>query len=130
MTFLSRSLRFTAAWTLSAALVVLVTTVTTGHTATTRVLDYVTFTQPVAIPDTVLPPGDYAFEALRPDLVRVWRRGTHQVMYTGFTHPVSRLADRGRDVRITFGEAPAGEPMPIARWFPSGRARGHAFIYR
>jgi hypothetical protein len=130
MTFLIRSLRFTVAWTLAAAIVVLATTVSTGHTATARAVDYVTFHQPVAVPDAVLPPGEYVFEAVRPDIVRVWRRATRQVLYTGFTHEVSRLADRKRDLHITLGEAPAGQPAPIARWFPSGRARGHQFIYR
>jgi hypothetical protein len=130
MTFLTRSLRFTAAWTLGAALVILVTTVSTGHTAGARTLDYVTVHQQVAVPDTVLPPGEYVFEAVRPDVVRVWRRATREVLYTGFTHQVSRQGDSRRDLRITLGEAPAGEPAPIARWFPTGRARGHQFIYR
>lgn len=90
---------------------------------------HLTFSQAVSLPGAVLPAGVYTFEALRPDLVRVTSRDGRRVFYTGFTHSVPRPAGLGRDVSVTLGEAPAGQPLPISRWYPEQRGRGHQFIW-
>jgi hypothetical protein len=30
---------------------------------------------------------------------------------------------------LTFAEAPAGTPPPVAAWYPNGDQMGHQFIY-
>jgi hypothetical protein len=90
---------------------------------------HLTFSQAVSLPGAVLPAGEYRFEALRPDIVRVSSRDGRRVLYTGFTHSVRRPDGLARDVFVSVGEAPAGEPLPITRWYPENRARGHQFIW-
>jgi hypothetical protein len=93
-----------------------------------------TFRGPVALPGAVLPTGAYVFEVANPGsshpVVRVSHRDTRRVYFSGFTEIVPRPADLPDDQMVTFGEAPAGKPVPIAAWYPTGRSQGHRFIYR
>jgi hypothetical protein len=93
-----------------------------------------TFSRPVALPGVVLPAGSYTFDlgGTKSDvtLVVVRNRARTQVFYTGFTNTVSRPQGMSRNAAITFGEAPANEPPPIAAWYEIGSALGHEFLYR
>jgi hypothetical protein len=92
--------------------------------------DYVSINRATALPGVVLAPGQYVFEAVegRPDIVRVFDRATKRVLYMGFTELIPR--PDGVTNILSLGEAPAGEPVPIKVWFPTGARRGHAFNHR
>jgi hypothetical protein len=111
------------------ALVLLLTAPTQAQmTAITRT-DYLTFRQPVRLPNAVLTPGKYTFEALVGtglDVVRVTTHDGRKVLFTGFTTPVTR---RSRGAVVVFGEVPAGAPQPIAVWYERGGKVGHQFQY-
>jgi ABC-type Fe3+ transport system permease subunit len=94
--------------------------------------NYLTFSGPVSLPGVTLGAGTYAFVAgpldSDPSLVRVLTRDGQQVLYQGFTTPVTRPAGRGVPA-IVFGEAPANAPMPIRVWYPTLSSIGHQFRY-
>jgi hypothetical protein len=94
---------------------------------------YLTFNKDVALPGVVLPAGTYVFDIANPDtshdVVRVATRDGH-IRYLGLTLGVSRPAALPGAPPITFGEARADSPAPIAAWFPTGTASGRQFIYR
>ena len=94
---------------------------------------HLTFSGSVALPGMTLPAGAYTFELAEPStnlaIVRVMSRERSKVYYTGFTSPILRPSNLAADRMLTFGEAPAGSPPPIASWYPSGESMGHQFIY-
>ena len=94
--------------------------------------NYLTFNKAVALPDAVLTPGTYTFERVPGsiDIVRVTSRDGKRALYMGFTQTVTRPVGMPKDRTVTFGEAPEGEPTPIAAWFPIGSESGHRFLYR
>ena len=112
-----------------AACALLLTVVATGHGADGNIITHLTFDQPVAIPGAVLPAGQYTFQALRPDIVRVSSRDGAQVFYMGFAHQVPRPPGLGHANSITRGEARDGEPRPITAWYPEQRSFGYRLIY-
>ena len=94
--------------------------------------DVLTFSRAVALPGVVIPAGAYAFEVANPDsssaVVRVTRRDTRHVHFAGFTMRVTRPASLPLEQSaVSFGEAPAGEPVPITAWYPAGRIAGYRF---
>ena len=93
-------------------------------------VQYLTMNRATALPGVVLAPGTYVFEAVagHVDLVRVTDRATRRVLYTAFTDVVRR-PDQNND-SLAFGEAPAGQPIPIKAWFPPGLQRGYEFRHR
>ena len=97
-------------------------------------LNHLTFKKPVALPGIVLAAGGYTFElapaGAHADLVRVRSQKSYRVVYTGFTLPVPRPVAMPRGQMITFGEAAAVEPTPVAAWFPIDSTTGHEFLYR
>ena len=88
----------------------------------------------LALPGVVLPPGDYTFELASPltshGAVQVRRGGpTGQPVFLGLTNPVKRPQHlRGGQV-LDLREVRAGEPVPIAAWYPEAGGAGHAFVY-
>jgi hypothetical protein len=96
----------------------------------TRV-NHLTFSGAVRLPNTVLTPGTYTFEAgpngTDLDIVRVTTRDGQKVLFQGFTIPVSRMSN---GPIVSLGEAAAGAPQPIAAWYEGGSTRGHQFQYR
>jgi len=94
-------------------------------------INHLTFNGRVSLPGVTLAAGTYTFQAgpfdTNPNVVRVLTRDGRQVLYTGFTTPVSRPA--GRVPAVMFGEAPAGQPTPIRVWYPMGASIGHQFRY-
>ena len=93
-------------------------------------IDYLTMNQATALPGVVLAPGTYGFEVVEghADIVRVTDRATRRVLYLGFTDLVRR--PEGSVNLLRFGEAPAGQAIPINAWFPIGATQGHAFRHR
>ena len=93
-----------------------------------------TFNRAVALPGVVLPAGTYSFDVADAgselNIVVVRNAARTRMLYLGFTYPVERPKNLSKNATITFGEAPANEPPPIAAWFPIGGAGGHAFLYR
>jgi len=91
--------------------------------------NYLTFSGPVALPGVTLAPGTYTFEAgpeeTDVNIVRVQTRDRRQLLYQGFTTPVSR--PMGNVPVVVFGEAPAGAPIPIRVWYPTQSRIGHRF---
>ena len=90
-----------------------------------------TFGSPVALPGVTLPAGTYVFERdinNNSSIVRVKSTNYQKLLFVGFTMPVTR--PRGLKNPVSFGEAAAGEPMPIIAWYPVGSNRGHQFLYR
>ncbi len=93
--------------------------------------NYLRFSKPVALPGVTLAAGEYTFEAAEgnPDVVRVRHRATGDARFLGFTRSVARPAGMPDGRLVTFGEAKAGSPPPVAAWYESGSTQGHQFIY-
>lgn len=106
--------------------------VATASAASVSRINYLKISKTSALPGVVLPPGEYAFEALEghPDIVRVKNRAQNRVLYMGFVDPVRRTQESRTDNMLTFGEAAPGVPLPITAWFPLGGETGHAFRHR
>jgi hypothetical protein len=113
------------------AMAALVTAASTQAWSPLTQVNHLTFDGPVALPGAVLAAGTYTFESgpagTNPDIVRVTSRNGQKVFFTGFTMRVARPAGNNRVVSM--GEAAAGEPTPIAAWYPIGSAIGHRFRY-
>jgi hypothetical protein len=89
-----------------------------------------TFRTPVALPGVTLAPGTYVFERDRNDsarMVRVKSTNYQRLYFVGFTTNVIR--PRGMKGPVAFGEADAGQPIPIIAWYPVGSNEGHQFRY-
>jgi len=97
-------------------------------------VNYLTFNRTVALPGVVLAPGTYAFEAgpmqTHADVVRVTTRERQRVLFMGFTVRTARPDGAGGNRLVTFGEGPAGGPVPIIAWYPVGSPTGHEFLHR
>lgn len=91
-----------------------------------------TFSKPFSLPGVTLGAGTYIFERAAPlsaiEVVRVSSRDRRFVYYMGFTELVEK--PRGLASPIVFGEAPAGAPVPVKDWYPTGTSTGHRFHYR
>lgn len=91
-----------------------------------------TFSKPIALPGVSLGAGTYIFERANPlsslEVVRVSSLDRRHVYFSGFTLLVEK--PRGMTSPITFGEAPAGSPLPIREWYPTDTSTGHRFVYR
>ena len=125
---LTRHLVFTA------AIALLALAAATPSRAALGLGDRITFSEAVALPGVVLPAGSYTFEIANPEsslrVVRVTRRDTGRVAFTGFTRMIPRPVNLPANQLISLGEARLGDPVPINVWYPSGRSQGHQFIYR
>lgn len=124
----SKSLKIAVA-TLALALVA----AASGHAWGFSHENRLTFSRPVALPGVVLPAGQYTFNVASPtalDVVVVRETKTSKVLYMGFTNTVDRPRTLSTNTPVTFGEAPANEPRPIATWYEIGGRMGHQFLYR
>jgi hypothetical protein len=110
---------------------VLVLVPSVGQGAWDGSITYIRFSGAVGLPEgVVLPAGEYTFEAVRRDVVRVMSRDRLQVFYTGFTIPVQRPRDLERDGMISLGERAADGVPTIRAWYPTSIGTGHAFMYK
>jgi hypothetical protein len=102
-----------------------------GASAIEKHTMYLTFNQPVSLPGVSLGSGTYIFELLDQsghNVVRVLSRDRKMNHYTGLTYSVTRPRDLKPGHAISFAEAAANVPQPIAVWWPEG-LDGRQFIY-
>lgn len=93
---------------------------------------FFTFKEPVAVPGTVLQPGEYVFRLADP----LGNRKVVQVLTADFRSSVALFMtnettrrDPANAFEVTFGEAQAGSPRPIdALWVP-GSVYGKEPVY-
>jgi len=92
-----------------------------------------TFSRSIALPGVELPAGTYTFQLADPDTaanaVVVLNHDRSRVMFLGLTMHVPRPGALPADRVVTFGEAPRGQAVPIAAWYPKDELDGYAFIY-
>src|SRR3989442_9059085 len=120
---ISKSVRIAFA-TMAFALVA----VASGHAWGYSHENKITFSRPVALPGVVLPAGSYTFDVASPtalDVVVVRNSKTGAVLYMGFTNTVSRPRNLSMNTPVTFGEATADQPRPIAVWYEIDGPLGH-----
>jgi hypothetical protein len=93
---------------------------------------YLTFTQPVALPGVALRPGTYVFEMpspeASPDVVRVMSRDRKTVYFSAFTRSVERPSEVPMTRLVTTREIAGNQPAAIAVWWSDART-GRQFIY-
>jgi hypothetical protein len=76
-----------------------------------------TFGSRVALPGVTLAAGTYVFERdvhANSHIVRVRSTNYQQLLFVGFTTPVTR--PRGFKAAVSFGEVERGQPLPIVAW--------------
>ncbi len=117
---------------LAAVILGLATAASIGASVSHNHTMYLTFNRPVSLPGVALGSGTYVFELLDDigghNAVRVLSRDGKINYFTGLTYSVNRPPDLKRDHVISFGEASANSPQPIAVWWPEASA-GRQFIY-
>ena len=105
-----------------------------GATLNANKTTYLTFSQPVGLPNVNLRAGTYIFERAEPNgspaIVRVLSRDRRFVYYTGFTYLAERPQGLRQGALVTLGESVGGVPPPVKAWWPIGETLGHEFIYR
>jgi hypothetical protein len=90
-----------------------------------------TFSQPVEIPNLVLPAGTYVFkraDSATPNLVQILNADESRVFATLITASDYRRQASDETV-ITFEERPNGSPKAIKDWFYPGDNSGEEFLY-
>jgi hypothetical protein len=91
----------------------------------------VTFSQPVEVPNLVLPAGTYIFKRLdtvTPNLIQILNADESRVFATLITASDYRQEASDETV-ITFEERPNGSPKAIKDWFYPGDTAGEEFLY-
>jgi hypothetical protein len=109
----------------------MVVSTTSQATAPLTEVNNLTFGSRVALPGVTLAAGTYVFERdVTPNsgIVRVRSTNYQQLLFVGFTTPVTR--PRGFKAAVSFGEVERGQPLPIVAWYPIGSNRGYQFLYR
>ena len=93
-----------------------------------------TFNRAVALPGVALGPGTYAFEIADPisawTAVSVSSADRSRVYFSAFTNTIDRPVGMPRRQAVSFVEARADAPTPIAVWWPADESTGREFIYR
>lgn len=123
--------RNTAWISVLALLAAMVAGTTSQATAPLTGVNNLTFGGRVALPGVTLPAGTYVFERdadANSHIVRVRSTNYQQLLFVGFTTPVTR--PRGFKATVSFGEVERGKPLPIVAWYPVGSDRGYQFLYR
>jgi len=91
-----------------------------------------TFSEPVEVPNLVLPSGTYWFTLADSqsdrNIVQVWNADRTQLVTTILAIPDYRMQPKGRTV-IHFEERPADAPEAIHSWFYPGSNYGEEFVY-
>jgi hypothetical protein len=93
----------------------------------------VTFSDPVAVPGQVLPPGRYVFKLAdkqsdRHIVVQIFTEDQSELVATIEAIPAYRLEPTGVTL-MTFEEGTSGSPEAVKRWFYPGDLVGVAFVY-
>ena len=91
-----------------------------------------TFSAPVMVPGTTLPPGKYEFRLVDTNanrhLVQIRRESDDEVLVTTHAVPTKRLETTG-DVVVKFNPTEAGAAPALKAWFYPGSQYGHEFVY-
>ena len=91
-----------------------------------------TFSAPVMVPGTTLPPGTYEFRLVEATanrhLVQIRRDSSGEVLVTTQAIPTKRLETTG-DVVVKFNPTEAGAAPAMKAWFYPGSRYGHEFVY-
>lgn len=92
----------------------------------------VKFTQPVELPNTVLPAGTYVFKLLdspqNRHVVQVFNEAENHLFATVLAIPNARLT-RTSETVMRFNEARRDKPEPLRAWFYPADSWGHEFVY-
>jgi hypothetical protein len=95
-------------------------------------LTYVTFSQPVQLPNVTLRAGTYAIQLAdlwsNRNVVQVFSKDESKIYGTFLTISERRLEATGHPV-IMFKEAPAGSPQAVKAFFYPGTLYGKEFVY-
>lgn len=93
---------------------------------------YLTFSDSVQVPGTVLPAGKYVFKLLESAsdryVVQIFNERENHIFATVMAIPNYKL-DTPDKTQISFYEAPTGQPEPIRAWFYPGDNFGREFVY-
>jgi hypothetical protein len=90
---------------------------------------HVTVSEPVEVPNLVLPIGTYVFEALENGRVtRIFNGDETHIYATLLTEPEERQEPAEHSI-ITLSEAPKGQLQRIDSWFFEGESVGSEFLY-
>jgi LPXTG-motif cell wall-anchored protein len=91
-----------------------------------------TISDPVQLPNQVLPPGTYVFKLLDSPsdrhIVQVFDKDEKHLITTVLAIPNYRLQPRGK-TEVDFWETPAGQPKAMRAWFYPGDNFGQEFAY-
>lgn len=89
----------------------------------------VTISQPVEVPNLVLPIGTYVFEALEDGRVtRIFNADESHIYTTLLTQPEERREPLDNPM-VTLKESPKGDVQRIDSWFFAGESIGNEFLY-
>ena len=89
----------------------------------------VTVSEPVEVPNLVLPAGTYVFESLENGRVtRILSADENHVYTTVLTQPEERREPMDNSV-VTLTEIPKGQVPRIDSWFFAGESIGNEFLY-
>ena len=93
---------------------------------------FVTFSQSVEVPGTVLPAGKYVFKLVDSlsdrHIVRITNERENKVYATILAIPAYRMEPADHSI-FTFHEMPAGQPEALNKWFYPGDNYGQEFRY-
>jgi hypothetical protein len=91
-----------------------------------------TFSQPIQIPEQILPAGTYLFKLANSDsdrdLVQIFSSDQMHLYATFQTIPTERQNPTD-DTAITFAQQGDGQPETLLKWFYPGNLTGHEFVY-
>ncbi|MFZ0910601.1 MAG: LPXTG cell wall anchor domain-containing protein [Candidatus Acidiferrales bacterium] len=104
----------------------------TAHADTWDKATKVTFSEPVQIPGTVLPPGTYTFTLADSQsnrhIVQIYNDTRTQLITTVLAIPNYQLQPAGKTI-LEFAERPSGQPIALQAWFYPGDNFGQEFVY-
>ncbi len=102
------------------------------HADTWNKATKVTFSEPVQIPGTVLPPGTYTFTLADSQsnrhIVQIYNDTRMQLITTVLAIPNYQLQPAGKTI-LEFAERPVGQPIALQAWFYPGDNFGQEFVY-
>ncbi len=114
----------------AAAVVTLAATPAAAQPLDERV--HFTFTEPVAVPGTVLPPGEYVFRLADPmgnrKVMQVLTRDFRTSLALFMTNETMRR-EPANDFEVSFGEAQSGSARPIDGLWVPGSVYGKEPVY-
>jgi len=91
-----------------------------------------TVSEPIQVPNKVLPPGTYVIKLLNSQsdrhIVQIFNQDENHLLTTILAIPNYRIQPTGKTV-FTFWETPPGQPKALRAWFYPGDNFGQEFAY-